>query len=109
MGREYSQTAGGGQATDLHARFFAENALQYSQYDVEVDVENRNAVSIRQLLSVDPRMDAVRMRDARFEAQNKEANSDAVNAVEFTAGLKKRDIVSYREMANENARLRAQR
>merc|ERR1719456_691530 len=56
--REYSQTAGGSQAADLHARFFAENALQYSQYDVEVDVENKASVSIRQLLSVDPRMNA---------------------------------------------------
>jgi len=66
-------------------------------------------LSIRQLLSVDPRMDAVKMRDARFEAQKQEANPDDVNAVEFTAGLRKRDIVSYREMANEKAREAAHR
>jgi hypothetical protein len=107
--REYTQSANGSQAADIHARFYAENALQSSQYDAEVNMENRNGLSIRQLLSVDPRMDAVKMRDARFEAQKQDANPDDVNAVEFTAGLRKRDIVSYREMANEKAREAAHR
>lgn len=87
---EFQQNVGCSQSDDLHARLCAENILRDTETAPEVNPET---VSVRQLLTVDDRFAGMNLNAKRFEKKEKPVLD---KKVEFTVGMKKRNITSWR-------------
>lgn len=98
--REFQQNATNSQSNDLHARLCAENILRESELDPEVDISDKPNISVRQLLTIDDRCAGMNVRDARFEGRGEGKEGDE-STMELTAGLKKRNILSWRSLGRQ--------
>jgi hypothetical protein len=98
--REFQQNASNSQSNDLHARLCAENILRESELDPEVDISDKPNISVRQLLTIDDRCAGMHVRDARFEGKPAGEQGDE-QTMEFTSGLKKRNILSWRSLGRQ--------
>lgn len=100
--REFQQLGTNNQANDLHARLCANNIARESEMEREVDMDNKHNISIRQLLTVDDRTAGLLVNEERFESKKNKLTEE--DHPEFTSGLKKRDIVSWRALGNDSVR-----
>lgn len=98
--REFQQNASNSQSNDLHARLCAENILRESELDPEVDISDKPNISVRQLLTIDDRCAGMHVRDSRFEGKQP-GEGDNDQSMEFTSGLKKRNILSWRSLGRQ--------
>jgi hypothetical protein len=99
--REFQQNASNSQSNDLHARLCAENILRESELDPEVDISDKPNISVRQLLTIDDRCAGMHVRDARFEGRAEGQGGEGDGTMEFTSGLKKRNILSWRSLGRQ--------
>lgn len=100
--REFQQLGTNSQANDLHARLAANNIAREAEMEPEVDMNDKHNISIRQLLTVDDRTAGLLVNEERYEAKKNKVSEE--DHPEFTSGLKKRDIVSWRQMGQEAVR-----
>jgi hypothetical protein len=99
--REFQQNASASQSNDLHARLCAENIIKANEMDPEVDISDKPNISVRQLLTIDDRCAGIHVRDARFEGKEERKGGDDGGGMEFTSGLKKRNILSWRSLGRQ--------
>jgi hypothetical protein len=98
--RDFQQNASASQSNDLHARLCAENILRSNEMDPEVDISDKPNISVRQLLTIDDRCAGVHVRDAQFGGRVEKKDGDG-DGMEFTSGLKKRNILSWRSLGRQ--------
>jgi len=92
--REFQQSAQSSASNDLHARLCANTMLREQEMDAEVDVSNKNSLSVRQLLTIDQRCMGAVVREKR-EDNNEEEGKGSKN---FTGAMKRRNITSWRKL-----------
>ena len=66
----------------------------------EVDISDKPNISVRQLLTIDDRCAGVHVRDSQFEGRVEKKDGDG-DGMEFTSGLKKRNILSWRSLGRQ--------